>query len=213
MRARSRSSRERSEMFSASSTSTSFSRLASRRCAPFSSVWATIVMRAISSFSVGPTVNESMLMARRRASEATRFRTPALFSTYATSVCIGSFWDLRLRCCFHERAVRPANHFMQRPASRNHGVNRVFLFHAEIDEHAFGGFASRTNRGNDLGSGGNALSANAEGVCERRKIGGHHWRCDVALIVEKLLPLANHSEEAIVDDGDVDFDFLLHDGG
>src|SRR5260221_11532653 len=49
-----------------------------------------MVMRATASFSVGPTVRESMLMARRRAREETRFRTPGLFSTYAISVCICS---------------------------------------------------------------------------------------------------------------------------
>src|SRR6266568_808103 len=47
-------------MFSARRTSTSFSRLASSRCAPLSSVCATMVMRAISSFSVGPTENEEI---------------------------------------------------------------------------------------------------------------------------------------------------------
>ena len=35
----------------------------------------------IDSLTVGPTVRESMLMARRRAREETRFNTPGLFST------------------------------------------------------------------------------------------------------------------------------------
>src|SRR5208283_765089 len=47
-----------------------------------------MVMRDTSVFSVRPTVSESMLNARRRKSEATRVRTPGLFSTCTTKVFI-----------------------------------------------------------------------------------------------------------------------------
>jgi hypothetical protein len=46
----------------------------------------TIVIREMPGTSVRPTVSDSMLNARRLNNEATRFRTPGLSSTKATSV-------------------------------------------------------------------------------------------------------------------------------
>src|SRR5216683_3273797 len=132
MSAKSRSIRERSEIFSARRTSTSFSRLASRRCAPFSSVCATIVMRAISSFSVGPTVSESILMAKR--------------------------------------IVRAANHVTQRSSGSYHGINGVFLLHAEVDQYGFCGFARGPYGGHHLSALGDALAADAKSIGESCKI-------------------------------------------
>src|SRR2546423_7115839 len=97
-----------------------------------------MVMRAISSFSVGPTVSESMLIAKRRASEATRFSTPGLFSTYATSVCIAVSSLEFARSRFHQRVGGTANHLVQRSARRHHRIHRIFLLHAKIDQHGFG---------------------------------------------------------------------------
>ena len=45
------------------------------------------------------------------------------------------------------------------------------------------------------------------------KSGERMRRGGVVLVVEGLLPLADHAEEAVVDDGDVDGELLLHDGG
>src|SRR5579859_230047 len=218
MSARSRSREGRSEIFSARRTSTSFSRLASRRWAPFSSVWATMVMRAISSLSVGPTVRESMLMARRRAREATRLRTPGLFSTYATSVCmLSSLLMVRmgswLGCRFNQRGTRAANHFVERGACRNHRIDRIFLLDAEVDQNGFRGFARGANGGEHIRARGDTFAANAEGVGQCREIGRNERCGDVALIVEKFLPLADHAKIAVVDDGDLDVDFFLNDGG
>src|SRR6266568_6646347 len=53
-----------------------------------SSQLTTIVMREISSCSVGPTARESMLKLRRANSPAIRTRTPGLFSTSTDSVCL-----------------------------------------------------------------------------------------------------------------------------
>src|SRR5579875_3982563 len=53
-----------------------------------SSQFTTMVIREISSCSVGPTASESMLNPRRANSPATRTRRPALFSTSTDSVCL-----------------------------------------------------------------------------------------------------------------------------
>src|SRR5579859_4883440 len=177
-----------------------------------------MVMRAISEFSVGPTVRESILMARRRANEATRLSTPGLFSTYATSVCmLSSLLMVRiclwLGCGFNERISRAANHFVERGACRNHRIDRIFLLDAKVDQNGFRGFARGANGGEHLRARGDAFAANAEGVGQSREIGRNERGGDVALIVEKFLPLADHAEITIVDDGDFDVDFFLDDGG
>jgi hypothetical protein len=55
--------------------------LASTRRALAGSQSHTIVMRETPAVSVWPTVSESILNARRRNSDATRFSTPGLSST------------------------------------------------------------------------------------------------------------------------------------
>jgi len=49
----------------------------------------------------------------------------------------GFLFLLRFRCRFDERA-RTANHVAQGRARSNHGINGIFLLHAEVDEHRFG---------------------------------------------------------------------------
>src|SRR5207245_9283559 len=83
-----------------------------------------MVMRETSGFSVRPTVRESMLKARRRNSEATRVRTPGLFSTYTTNVF--SMDVLLVSSSFYDRA-RATDHFVQRRSGCDHRINRVFL--------------------------------------------------------------------------------------
>jgi len=73
-------------MFSTSSTLTAYRDWLRRRIAWSRSASTTIVMRETSGFSVRPTVSESILNARRRNSEATRVKTPGLFSTCTTNV-------------------------------------------------------------------------------------------------------------------------------
>src|ERR1700756_5732234 len=106
-----------------------------------------MVIRETSGFSVRPTVSESILNARRRNSDATRVSTPGLFSTYTTYVfsiiflfVVGGLHDL----------TGPPDHFVQRRASGHHGIDRVFLFDAEIDEHRPVMIARRTHRGHNL---------------------------------------------------------------
>ena len=75
-------------MLSTRRTGNSLYRFASTSRAPRSSVSTTMVIRESPGVSVCPTVSDSMLKARRRNSEATRFRTPGLLSTYTANVCI-----------------------------------------------------------------------------------------------------------------------------
>src|SRR5271157_4239861 len=91
-----------------------------------------MVMRETSGFSVRPTVSESMLKARRRNSDATRVRTPGLFSTYTTNVfsMFFSFVGSSLN-----NLTRAANHFVQCRTRRDHRIDGVFLFHFEINQH------------------------------------------------------------------------------
>src|ERR1700722_11125062 len=89
-------------------------------------------MRETSGFSVRPTVNESMLNARRRNSEATRVSTPGLFSTYTTNVFSIGFSISSVRRRLDDR-VRTANHFVQGRDSRFQRAHRIFLLHVEID--------------------------------------------------------------------------------
>src|SRR5580704_12899843 len=56
-----------------------------------SSQLTTIVIREISSCSVGPTASESMLNPRRENSPATRTSSPGLFSTKTDNVCLLMF--------------------------------------------------------------------------------------------------------------------------
>src|SRR5580658_8185861 len=69
------------------------------RCAACSGASQTMVMREVSARSDSPTVSETMLILRRRKSEATRVRTPGLSWTNATKVwSIGRCPFLVVRC-------------------------------------------------------------------------------------------------------------------
>src|SRR5579859_2775900 len=91
-----------------------------------------MVMRETSGFSVRPTVSESILNARRRNNEATRVNTPGLFSTYTTYVF--NMFSLLVSGGLDDFAG-PPDHLMQRRSRRHHRIHRIFLLHAEIDEH------------------------------------------------------------------------------
>src|ERR1700679_47850 len=62
------------------------------RWAACSGASQTIVIREVSALSLSPTVSDTMMMLRRRKSEATRVRTPGLSWTRATKVwSMGTF--------------------------------------------------------------------------------------------------------------------------
>src|SRR5271157_270994 len=86
-----------------------------------------MVMRETSGFSVRPTVNESMLKARRRKSDATRVRTPGLFSTCTTKVFI--IWtECRLRIQdskFKIQKIRNRKFKPPNPKSKGHLKSKI----------------------------------------------------------------------------------------
>src|SRR5713101_2430856 len=130
-------------MFSTSSTFTSLYRFASMRRAWSRSASTVMVMRDTSGFSVRPTVNESMLKARRRNSEATRVSTPGLFSTYTTNIF--SILTLFVRRGFDDRAG-PPDHVVQRRPRCDHRINCIFLLNLEVDQHRIFFYACGAHR-------------------------------------------------------------------
>ena len=81
----------------------------------------------------GPTVSDSMLKARRRNSDATRFSTPGLFSTSTTkchAACV--FLTSSLRRFDQIGLGRRIMSCRSAPAGTI-GIDRVFLLHAEVD--------------------------------------------------------------------------------
>src|SRR5580704_19112592 len=111
---------------------------------------------------------------------------------------------LWLRCRFDEWIIGAANHFVERCAGGNHWVDGIFLLDAEVDEYRFAGLARGANRREYIATLGDALAADSESVRQRCKIGRDQRRGDITLIVEKFLPLTDHAEIAVVDDGDLD---------
>src|SRR6266849_1806602 len=203
-------------MFSTSNTFTRLYRLASMRRAWSGFVSTVMVMRETSGFSVRPTVSESMLKARRRNSDATRVNTPGLFSTYTTNVfsivfSLISYWSLSFVIGGFDQRAGTANHVVQRRARRDHGVDRVFLFHTEVDQHRAIVLTGGANGGHNLRTLAHGHAADSVGLAEFGEVGVEQGRCLVVLLVEEFLPLANHAEISVVDDGDVNFQVLLDD--
>jgi hypothetical protein len=57
------------------------------------------------------------------------------------------------------------------------------------------------------------VGRDAVGTGEEHEVGGEHRGGGVALVVEELLPLPDHPEVSVVDDGDLDVELLLLQGG
>src|ERR1700680_5087665 len=127
----------------------------------------TIVMRETSGFSVRPTVSESMLNARRRNSEATRVKTPGLFSTCTTNVFSICFSRVRRR---FDNRTRTANHFVRRRARRDHGVARIFLLHLELEQNRSLVLVRHFHRRYNLGALGYCDRANSKRVRQLHKV-------------------------------------------
>src|SRR5687767_3066181 len=110
-----------------------------------------MVMRDTPGLSVCPTVNDSMLKARRRKSDETRVNTPGLFSTYTANVVIifpaslaqralteSSVFLRRVPLCpqwlkyicsgFDDRRrTGPPDHGVKSRTRRHHRIHGVFL--------------------------------------------------------------------------------------
>src|SRR3974390_951975 len=71
-------------------------------------------------------------------------------------------------------------------------------------QHGLIGVARGRDRGYNFLAAHHAFAANPEGICKRNEIGSNKRCGHVPLVVEKLLPLADHAEIAVVDDSDFD---------
>src|SRR5215472_3005278 len=101
----------------------------SRGC---SSQFTTIVIREISSCSVGPTASESMLKPRRENRPAIRTRTPGLFSTSTDKVCFVTF--LLLAVPVGRQAARELD-VVVACAGRDHRPHHGVVVDDEVDDH------------------------------------------------------------------------------
>src|SRR6202022_3234649 len=197
-------------MFSTSNTFTRLYRFASMRRAWAGFVSPVMVMRETSGFSVRPTVSESILKARRRNSDATRVSTPGLFSTYTTKIF--SMLALFVSGGF-DNGTGPPDHIVQGGARRHHGVDGVLLFYLEVEQYRPVVIARLAHRGQDLRTLSYGHTPDAVSLRHFHEIRIQQRRGLVVALVEKFLPLADHSQIAVVDDGNVDFQFFLNEGG
>src|SRR5713101_3804969 len=198
------------------STSTSFSRFACTRQAVSASEFTTSVIRETPGRSVVPTVSEEMLNPRRRNSDTTRFNAPGRSSTVATNVWATAVFimssGLRVGTRFEHRGGA-ADHVAQVRVGRDHRVDAVFLLDAEIDHGRARGFLRPRDRALDLLAGGDAQAEKPVGLGQLDEVGADQRRGHVAAAVEELLPLPDHPQVAVVDDGHVELQALLGAGG
>src|SRR6202453_1578474 len=201
-----------------------------------SSQLTTIVIREMSSCSVGPTASESMLKFRRANSPAILTRTPGLFSTSTESVCLVIVPLLRWRrfgagssfgrpAPVGRQAARELDVVVGR-AGRDHGPDHGVPVHDEVhhDRAVVDGHGLLDH----LVHVGRLVTAQADAVVrlgeldEVRDAGAAHLLLlagrvqagvGVTLVVEQRLPLPDHAEAAVVDDRDLDRDPLDGAGG
>ena len=108
--------------------------------------------------------------------------------------------------------VGAADHFVEGGAGGDHGVDAIFLFYLEVDEEGMARGAGAGDGGGDVGALGDVGAGDAVSFGQLDEVGAEDGGGGVVLIVEGLLPLADHAEEAVVDDGDVDGEAFLDDG-
>src|SRR5262245_30858931 len=102
---------------------------------------------------------------------------------------------------------------MQVRSCSDHGINRILLLDAEVNQYRAWMLAGLLHDGNHAFAFADACRTKAVGVSHLREIRIHQWGRSITLLVEELLPLADHAQVAVVDDGDFYVDLLLHDGG
>jgi len=102
-----------------------------------------------------------------------------------------------------------ADHVVERGTGGHHGIDAVLLLDLELDQRRALGGAGSLHGGGHLAAGVHPLAVDAEGLREFHEVRGEDGRGGVAALVEQGLPLADHAEEAVVDDGDVHLDVLL----
>src|SRR5271165_1559404 len=122
--------------------------------------------------------------------------------------------SLNVLCGFDERIVaRSANHFMQRGAGGDHGIDGILLLDKEIDQERTLALARGLYRWQHLAACTHRDAGNAVRVGKLDEIRTEDRRGLIVLLVEELLPLPHHAEVSVVDDGNVDVEVLLRDGG
>src|SRR5947209_808957 len=193
-----------------------------------SSQLTTIVMREISSCSVGPTARDSMLKPRRANRPATRTSTPGLFSTSTDSVClvIGGTSPVGIEAALELEVVvgragpdHAPDHGVPVDDEVDHDRAVVYL-HGPLDGlvDVAGFLAADALAAVGLGELDEVGDAGA-GQLPRRAdrwqagVGRMKIGVGVALVVEQRLPLPDHAEAAVVDDRDLDRDALDGAGG
>src|SRR5215470_13893637 len=158
---------------------------------------ATMVMREIPGRSDRPTVKETMLTLRRRNRDETRVSTPGLSSTSATNVCSMVTNSLCVFRCLDHWVVRPADHFVQSRSCGHHRVNGVFFFHQKVYEKRSPGCTRGFDRRINFGTCTDGGAGDAVCVGQLDEVGAKDRRGGVVLVVNELLPLAHHAEEAV----------------
>src|SRR3954454_2245053 len=170
-----------------------------------SSTFTTIVIRDTSSCSVGPTARLSILTPRREKRLATRASTPGLFSTSTDSVCLDIVVVPTGRDVASDLDVVVAR------TSRDHLPHHRVVVYDEVDHDRCVVDGHRSlDRVVDVLT---LLAAKADtthGFGELDEVGQRPAAFEVgvrvALVVEQRLPLPDHAEAAVVDDGHLDRD-------
>src|ERR1700677_4230738 len=203
-----------------------------------SSQLTTIVIREMSSCSVGPTASESMLKLRRGNSPAILTRAPGLFSTSTDSVCLVIFLLLGGRrfaggssfgrsAPVGRQAARELDVVVGR-AGRDHGPDHGVPVHDEVHHdravvdlhglldhlvHVARLLTAQARAVVRLGELDEVRDPRARRPTRRGRLAAVKIGVGVALVVEQRLPLPDHAEAAVVDDRDLDRDPLDGAGG
>src|SRR5271165_7194889 len=114
----------------------------------------------------------------------------------------GAWIFLFVSCGFDDRAG-PPDHFMQRRARRHHRIDRIFLLDLEIDQHRAVMLPRRAYGWDHVAALVADDAADAVGLAKLFEIRAEQRSGFVIPLVEELLPLAHHTQIAVVNDGDV----------
>src|SRR5947208_1235449 len=102
-----------------------------------------------------------------------------------------------------QRSGRLDDHFCQRAAWRNDGIDVFGRIHPEINQPRFAVAQEVAHGVHNVGAVLDARPADAVGGGELREVGSKvQVNVAIALLEEYLLPLPHHAERAVIDDGD-----------
>src|ERR671910_1538256 len=181
----------------------------------WSSTSTTTVIRETDGCSVGPTARESMLNPRRAKSAAIRARMPGLFSTRIDSVCLLIAMSL-LTVPVRRHATGDLD-VVVAGAGRHHRPHHRVAVYPEVDDDRAVVHGHRlVDRRIDVCRG---VTAQADAAIRLGQLGkvrdapAVEIGVGVARVVEQGLPLADHAQARVVDDGDLDRDPLDRAGG